>query len=165
MADERLIYKGHPSMATIFGSVALTAVIFGVIIVGLIFGWQHIPEPNWRYAALGLLLIPLLFLLIKWIGLQFLTYEITSERIKVTKGILSRRTDELELYRVKDTSLIEPLLLRMFGVGNILIITIDAGNPNLELNGIRDAKNVREQLRDSIEECRVRKGARVMEME
>ncbi len=151
-------------MATIFGSLMLCLLIAIAITVGLFYGWERL-DSNLRLPALGLFLLPLLIFLFKWISLKFLTYEITTERIKVTKGILSRRTDELELYRVKDTSLIEPFMLRMFGVGNIQAITNDSGTPQLELKGIADAKNIREKLRESIEECRVRKGARVMEME
>lgn len=165
MADERLIYRGNPSLVTILGTVVLNVFIVIAIAVGIGLMWQRLPAPPLRYAILAVLLIPLFILLIKWVALKFVTYEITSERIKVTRGILSKRTDELELYRVKDTSLIEPFSMRLFGAGNILVITSDAGTPQLELTGIAGAKEVRERLRESIEECRVRKGARVMEME
>jgi uncharacterized membrane protein YdbT with pleckstrin-like domain len=165
MVEERVIFKGHPSAATILGSVLLSVVLAIAIAAGLFFFWSRLPDSPLRYAALLLLLIPLFLFLSKWVALKFLTYEITTERIKVTRGILSRRTDELELYRVKDTSLIEPFLLRLFGAGNILAITGDAGTPALELRGLHQAKEVREQLRASVEECRTRKGARVMEME
>ena len=165
MADEQIIYRGNPSVVTILGTLLLNAFLLIAIGVGIVLVWQHLHGSPVRYAAFALLLIPLVIFLIKWIALKFLTYEITSERIKITKGILSKRTDELELYRVKDTSLIEPLALRMFGAGNILVITSDAGTPQLELKGIPGAKDIREKLRESVEECRVRKGARVMEME
>ena len=92
-------------------------------------------------------------------------YEVTTERIKVTDGIFSKKTDELELYRVKDTTLVEPFLLRMFSVGNILITTADASTPSLELEGLKGARELREQLRTNIEACRDRKRTRVTELE
>src|SRR5687767_6004126 len=133
MAEERIIYRGHPSTATIFGSTLLSFVLLVGLGVGLFMLWRQIPTDTMRYAALGLLLVPVLFFLVKWIALKFLTYEITNERIKVEKGILSKRTDELELYRVRDTALLEPFILRLFSAGDILIITTDAATPQIEL--------------------------------
>ena len=165
MADERTIFRGHPSVVTVFGTVTLSILLIAGITVGLVLIWNKLPPPPVRFAGVGLLLIPLIMLLVKWVRLKMLLYEITTERIRTTRGLLSRRTDELELYRVKDSVLVEPLLNRMFGAGNIVVATNDTSNPELSLNGIKGAKEVREQLRASVEECRVRKGARVMEME
>ncbi|MDB6026015.1 MAG: hypothetical protein JWM68_2238 [Verrucomicrobiales bacterium] len=165
MAEERVVFRGHPSIATVFGSLFLSIVLLVAIAVGLSFFWNSLPTGNMRYAACALFLIPLLILLSKVVQLKLLLYEITSERIKVTHGLLTRRTDELELYRVKDTSLIEPFFYRLFSAANIFIATNDASTPKLELRGVKNAKDVREQLRQSVEECRMRKGAQVREME
>lgn len=160
-----MVFRGHPSIATVFGSLFLSIVLLVAIAVGLSFFWNSLPTGNMRYAACALFLIPLLILLSKVVQLKLLLYEITSERIKVTHGLLTRRTDELELYRVKDTSLIEPFFYRLFSAANIFIATNDASTPKLELRGVKNAKDVREQLRQSVEECRMRKGAQVREME
>lgn len=165
MPDERTLFRGHPAVATVIGAVIFNILLVMVMAVALVFVWRKLPVSNLRYCTLILPLIPAAVLASKLIVLKFITYEITTERVRFTRGILSRRTDELELYRVKDTSLIEPFMLRLFGVGNILLVTNDATTPTIELKGIRNAGPVREQLRASIEECRVRKGARVMEME
>jgi uncharacterized membrane protein YdbT with pleckstrin-like domain len=159
MADERIVFRGNPSLVTIMGTVLLSALLFVGVAIGLFLGWRHLPESPLRFGLFGLFLVPLGILGVKWIGLKFLTYEITSERIKVTRGIFSRRTDEL------DTALIEPFHYRIFGVGNVLVVTHDAATPQIELRGIPGVRDVREQLRHSIEECRQRKGARVVEME
>ena len=165
MAEERVVFKGTPSPVTIIGSWIASIVLFVGIVVALVMFWNAIPDTPLRYAAFALLLIPLGILLTRWIKLKLLRYEITTERIKVTHGLLTRRTDELELYRVKDTALLEPFLYRLFSVGNVFITTHDSTNPELELKGIKGAKEVREKLRQSVEACRVNKGARIMEME
>ncbi len=164
MAEERVVFRGHPSAATIFGSLFTSILLLVGIAVGIAFFWNNLVG-NVRYVALGLLIVPLVIMISKLIQLRLLNYEITSERIKVTHGLLTRRTDELELYRVKDTSLIEPFFYRLFSAANIFIATNDASTPKLELRGIKHAKEVREQLRASVEECRMRKGAQVREME
>ena len=165
MAEEQIVFKGHPSAVTVFGTLFINIVVLAGIGIGLAFFWNALPSGNVRYFSLVLLLIPLVILLSKWIQLRLLIYEITSERIKVTRGLLTRRTDELELYRVKDTALIEPFLYRLFSAANIFVTTNDASTPQLELRGVKHAKEIREHLRQSIEECRMRKGAQVREME
>ncbi|MEP6662508.1 MAG: PH domain-containing protein [Verrucomicrobiota bacterium] len=165
MADERIIFKGNPSPVANFGAFVLSVIFFLAICVGLFLLRRHLPESNARFIFYLLPLVPLLFFLSEWVMLKFLCYEITTERIKVIRGLLSKRTDELELYRVKDTSLVEPFIYRMFSVGNIVIVTNDASTPTIDLRAIPDAKQVREALRASIEECRTRKRAGIVELE
>jgi uncharacterized membrane protein YdbT with pleckstrin-like domain len=165
MADEQIIFKGNPSPVSIFGSLVLSFIAFAGLSAGLIHFWTQFPQGTLRHLLFWVPLIPLLFFFGKWMALNFITYEITSERIKVIKGIFSKRTDELELYRVKDTSLVEPFIYRMFSAGNIVIVTNDASTPTVELRAIKNAKEVREQLRASVEECRARKRAGIVELE
>jgi len=165
MADEEIIYKGNPSAVAILGTLILCAILFVGLSIGLVVFWGEIAPGTLRQIVFWLPVIPLLVVFFKWIALNFLTYEITTERVKVIKGIFGKRTDELELYRVKDTSLIEPFVFRMFGVGNISIVTNDATTPGLELHAIKNAKDVREKLRASIEECRARKRTGLVELE
>jgi uncharacterized membrane protein YdbT with pleckstrin-like domain len=165
MADERIIFKGNPSPVAILGTLVLSAILFVGLSVGLVLFWKYIAPGTLRQIVFWLPAIPLLVFMFRWIALNFLTYEITSERVKVIKGIFSKRTDELELYRVKDTSLVEPFVYRMFSVGNIVVVTNDASTPTLELRAVKNAKEIREQLRASVEECRTRKRTGLVELE
>ena len=165
MADERIVFKGNPSPVAILGSLVLGVFALVAIFAGLIYFRERIPTSNLRYVFYLLPLVPLLIYSGKWMALKFVSYEVTSERIRVIRGIFSKRTDELELYRVKDTALIEPFIFRLFAVGNILVVTNDASTPGLELHAIKNAREVREQIRTSIEECRTRKRAGIVELE
>jgi len=163
--EEKPVFSGNPSLITCLGTMILSAISFIVIALGLVLLRDKFTQ-GWMWAvALAVLLIPVAIVLVRWIVLRSTVYEITSERIKLRRGIFSIRTDELELYRVKDTSLYEPLLYRMFSVGNILVVTADASTPAIDLIGIRNANAVREELRRAIEVCRDRKRTRMMEME
>lgn len=165
MTDERIIFKGNPSSVAILGTLVLCVILFLAGSVALVVFWNRLPTGAVRQVIFWLPVIPALFALGKWIALKFHSYEITTQRVKMIKGILSKRTDELELYRVQDTSLIEPFIFRMFSVGNISLVTGDESTPTLELKAIKNAKDVREQLRVSIEECRTRKRAGIVELE
>ncbi len=165
MADEHIIFKGNPSPVAIMGTLVLCVILFLGGSIALVLFWNKFQPGILRQVIFWVPIIPALYALGKWVALKFHSYEITNERIKVIKGIFSKRTDELELYRVKDTALIEPFFYRMFSVGNISIITGDDTTPQLEIKALKNAKEIREQLRTSIEECRSRKRAGIMELE
>ena len=79
-------------------------------------------------------------------------FEVTNERVRWRRGLVTKRTDELELYRVMDVSLVEPFLLRLVGAGNIEVTSADASTPRLTLPAVKGAAELREHLRNAIEE-------------
>jgi len=132
----------------------------------IIFAFLLPPPFEWaKWSLVGLTAVALVFLVFQWLIIKCRVYEVTTERIRVTTGILTRRTDELELYRVKDITLVEPFLLRGFGLGDVEITTNDATTPLLRMEAIRGAKPLREELRKSVEVCRDRKRVRLAELE
>jgi uncharacterized membrane protein YdbT with pleckstrin-like domain len=106
------------------------------------------------------LVIPIFIGLWKWLVLRFTEYEITSERLRINTGVLSRSSDELELYRVKDTRFEQPFWLRIFGLGNVVLSSSDRTDPVITLTAIPGGREVREKLRNQVERLRVRKGVR-----
>jgi uncharacterized membrane protein YdbT with pleckstrin-like domain len=163
---EQTLYRGNPCLLVHFGRISLALLLLIGWSVALYFIWkQGIENPTVRYLLLAVYLVPVAMLVSAWVSVKTKFYELTTERIKISCGIFSKRTDELELYRVKDATLMEPFLMRMFGSGHIDILTADPSTPQLRLEGVRTAKSVREQLRQSIENCRDRKRTRVTEME
>jgi uncharacterized membrane protein YdbT with pleckstrin-like domain len=109
------------------------------------------------------LIVPLGILIYKWLLTKTTVYEVTSQRIKFESGILNKTVEEIELYRVKDTSLEQPFLLRMVGLGNILIRTMDESTPDVMLRAVPAAAALRENLRVAIETVRERKSVRTFE--
>jgi uncharacterized membrane protein YdbT with pleckstrin-like domain len=117
---------------------------------------------QWLWIIPGLALIHIIVVVIVT---RAIVYEVTSQRIRLQRGIFTKRTDELELYRVKDTTLVEPLFLRLAGKGNIEVATFDPSTPNLTLHAVSNPRNLRENLRKYTEECRERKGVRLTEFD
>jgi uncharacterized membrane protein YdbT with pleckstrin-like domain len=111
------------------------------------------------------LVVPIFYGIWKWIQIRSRHYELTTQRVRLRQGIFSKRTDELELYRVKDSTVFEPFWQRLFGLGNIVITTNDTTSPSLTLEALPHAKDTREKLRAAIEECRDRKRVRIAELE
>lgn len=109
------------------------------------------------------LIVPLFFALKAWLQIRTQKYEVTNQRIRTTIGILSKRTDELELYRVKDTTLLQPFFLRLFGLATIEIETSDRSTPLVFLHAIKGADALREELRNCVEHLREQKGVRELD--
>ena len=59
------------------------------------------------------LLLPVFMGLGRYLRISKHTYTLTVQRLRVQQGILFRRTEDLELYRVKDISVDQPLLDRV----------------------------------------------------
>lgn len=87
-----------------------------------------------------------------WTALRkFLTedYTLTSERLKINYGLLSKHAEEIELFRVKDLSVQRSLWDRMFGVGNIVLSSGDTTSAVTILHDIRNAEAVKDIIRDA----------------
>src|SRR5262245_32710530 len=129
MSDEKTIFRGSSSQVLnvdVFGGCGLGAI--ALVVLSLMFHW-------WGF--LLLLPVPIGIAGWKWLELKCRVYEVTTERIKITRGIFSRRTDAMELYRVKDLTLIAAFLLRLFGLGSAIITQNDASSPTGTMHAIR----------------------------
>ncbi|MEM9354149.1 MAG: PH domain-containing protein [Planctomycetota bacterium] len=120
-----------------------------------------------QYINLGLyiaciLIIPIPYAIYRWLRVRCTQYAVTTERLHLTEGILARTTEELELYRVKDTAFSQSVFERIFSLGTIKLTTSDASHPEVTLQSIPldEAQNVREQIRHITEELRQKKRVR-----
>jgi uncharacterized membrane protein YdbT with pleckstrin-like domain len=164
MDEETTIWEGSPSQLLNFGVFLLCGLIAGALIGGaLAFGSALTPPVPMILA--GAAVLPLLYAFVRWLQIKCHRYQLTSERLRLRTGVLSRKTDEVELYRVKDYVLVEPLVLRLFGLSNISLTTSDDANPQVLLRAVPEGSNLRDQLRKHVEICRQRKGVRITEFE
>jgi len=164
MDEEKSVWQGSPSQILnlhIFLLCGLAAA--GLIAVAVLFG-SSLAFPM-VYIVGGAAVIPLLIAFIKWLQVKFVRYELTTERLRLRRGIFSRSTDEVELYRVKDYVLQEPFVLRMFGAGDIFIQTNDDANPTVLLKAIHRPNSLRDEIRKYVEIRRDVKRVRITEME
>ena len=159
-SQEQILFKGSSSPIINLGTFLLCGLI---VLASVVFAFLT-PQP-WSYVLIGLALLAVLYMVARWLLIKVRVYEVTSERIRISNGLVTRRTDELELYRVKDTTLVEPLLLRIFSLGDIEITTHDVSTPVVRMEAVKGARDLREQMRKSIEACRERKRVRLAELE
>lgn len=114
---------------------------------------------------LGVLVIPLIYAIWCYIVVRCTRYELTTQRLRLITGVFSKHVDEVELYRVRDTTLIQPFLQRIVRLGTIVVISSDATDPQITIHAIARPREVREQLRSLVERRRRITRARSLEMD
>lgn len=99
---------------------------------------------------------------IVWEGRPFLSlvesYVITSERIKISRGLLGKDYENFELVRVQDIDVSRGLGERVMGLGDIHIKGADPSTPEVTLRNIKDPTQVYELLRKAWLAARKRYG-------
>jgi hypothetical protein len=102
-----------------------------------------------------------------WQGRPFLSlveaYIITTERIKIVRGLISRKIENFELIRIQDLDYKQAVTERMFGIGDIFIRGQDPSNPNIILRNVAHPEEVYEVLRRAWLEARKRYGLQFRE--
>jgi uncharacterized membrane protein YdbT with pleckstrin-like domain len=113
----------------------------------------------------ALAIVPGIGALVKFLTVRSTRIDVTTERITTTVGIFSRRKWDMELYRVKDTMLHEPFLLRLVRRANIQIISSDRSSPSITLPALPNAEWLRQQIRANVERLRLKRGVRELDMD
>lgn len=90
------------------------------------------------------------------LNLNFTTYQITKDELIIQTGFLRRKTNTVELYLLKDPDLIETVYQRLLKIGTVTVKIDSHSNYEragmiITLKNIKNAKEVRKILRDSIE--------------
>jgi len=99
-----------------------------------------------------------------WLVIVTTQYEITDERLITSRGILTKVTDTLELYRVRDLQTVQPLFQRLVGLQNVHVVTADATHAEVVLDYMPEKLKLGDELRRSVEACRRAKGVRSLDM-
>ncbi|MEX0899889.1 MAG: PH domain-containing protein [Gammaproteobacteria bacterium] len=140
MTEEREVWSGTPSQVINLPTFVVCVLLF-------------------------FLIIPVFYALWRWLVVKMTKYELTTERLRTRYGVLNRKTDELELYRVRDYKFDQPWYLRLFSLGNLVLTTSDKSHPVVIISAIQNGEQLREQLRTHVEACRVAKRVREVDFE
>lgn len=97
---------------------------------------------------------------------QGVSYKVTTKRVMVEHGILSKRLEQVDVYRIKDFVVERPFGQRLLGTGNIVLLTMDPTTTTVILKDLKtDVVTLYEKLRAAAETERVRRGVRILDNE
>lgn len=138
MNNETVNWKGKSSQMANLGTYFI-----GVVLVFFCLSLKGTWAPIGNMIIIGI--VSKMF----WIFLQTYTsnYILTNERIIRQEGIIFRKTFDIELRRVKDVLLTEPIWYRIFGLGNIQVLSTQVGAMEFYLKAVPVPIQIRETIR------------------
>ena len=120
--------------------------------------WSGRPSQLENFWTFVLLFWTIIFPLIAWLKTRFTTYELKSDRFFDRSGILFQKINQMELIRIRDYAVTRTLVQRIFGKGNLIIISKDETDSVFVLKWISDPENVNEIIRNASEKSKKSKG-------
>jgi uncharacterized membrane protein YdbT with pleckstrin-like domain len=96
-----------------------------------------------------------------WIRKASTKYRITSQRIQIERGLLSKTRHNIELFRIDDYEFLRPLGMRVVGKAALRLKSTDRDVPSLVIAGVGNLEDLAETLRECTLVERERRGIKV----
>ena len=104
---------------------------------------------GWGTLLLCLVGVGLIIVAWRWLSNVAVHYELTDQRLIIQRGIINKTTDEIELYRIKDTTIAYSIINQLTDIGHITIRSSDAttSGGELVLRDVPHGRAIREDIR------------------
>jgi uncharacterized membrane protein YdbT with pleckstrin-like domain len=116
---ERSVLLLHPHWKTVLRPVLLLVVVLAAL-GALVYYRSHIPPAAFLGSG-ALAVIVLIGVAIPVLRWQTTTYELTTRRLRLRRGILSRSGRDFPLIRISDVSFSHGLIDRLLGCGQLIV--------------------------------------------
>jgi len=156
LEQDDVLFRVRPSLMALFSWLVWTGVILAGCGFVLIYPMENliakIPQANvtethmgtvirlLEYAAFGIGAMVVLILLCKVAFLKSIYYEVTCDRIEWSRGILNRKIDNIDMFRVVDLSLRRTLFDYFLGIGSVKVTAKDESDPVFVFEKIRHSR-------------------------
>ncbi len=117
---ERSVLLLHPHWKTVLRPILLLVLVLAA--VGALVGYRrHVPPPAFLGSGVLAVIIVLIGVAIPVLRWQTTTYELTTRRLRLRRGILSRSGRDFPLIRISDVSFSHGLIDRLLGCGQLIV--------------------------------------------
>jgi uncharacterized membrane protein YdbT with pleckstrin-like domain len=150
---ERDVWSGRYSVRAMGGWI----ILLGVMGIAFLYVFLKYERPVWIGWAMLITFIGCgVWLVLVGLSRKLVTrYRLTTQRLFVDKGFISRKVDEVELKRVDDVSVQQNIVQRMFNVGDVKVMApTDPSSPTISVVGICNPIEVKEKIRGLTQELR-----------
>ena len=86
------------------------------------------------------------YLLVTYLSRRSERYTLSPSRLTIERGVLSRSSQGIELWRVREVLLEQTALERLRGAGRITVLTTDAARPSVVLGPLGGVRALHEKL-------------------
>ena len=154
--EDDILFAGRPSLFGMVPAVLKGAIVFTVGCLLVKFPLENyavkylglnltesriLMVGQYRFATgLALCALVVLILILLMFKLKMIYYEVSADRIEWSRGILDRRVDNLDMFRVIDLKLRRNIFDCIFGIGTVALETNDKSDPQFEFEKIRHCR-------------------------
>jgi uncharacterized membrane protein YdbT with pleckstrin-like domain len=156
---EKDLFSGHPAMIYTVGQLIPFLLVAALtIIVGYAMEKGYIEKSSTyiSYDVLFFFVACAVICINYYLKSLRIHYEITTQRIKLERGLMSKVQESLELFRIDHFELRKPLGARLVGQASLHLYSSDAELENFSIYGVPNL----ESLADTLRECQLRERAR-----
>ena len=173
-ATEQTVWQGTPSQAVNLPVYLMLGLGALIATVGLLFLRSGtVPSATDELSARSIypwIIVAIWVLcgigaLVTYLKVSTTKYVLTTERLRVTTGVLSTITHDLELRRVRDSVILRPFWARVMGLGDVAILSADASTPRMVLHAIKDPDGVQSKIRSIVQTQWAKFNVRQMEID
>ncbi len=158
--EEQTLWEGNYSPRAMLGTATLLGVIsVAVIVLGILYQMPPL--------KIGLAILVVLWLVlgvvyaVRRLGIH---YELTTQRFIHQTGLISRRTDRIEVIDIDDVAFFQGPVERILGIGTIDIASSDRSHPHILMPGIPEVRKVASMIDDVRRRERKRRSLHIQTM-
>lgn len=135
----------RPSMKFINAGYVITLL---VVAVGMVLTYQHLQPPAYPAGLPALWLILFIWPIKRHVQRQSIKLTISGDKLRYETGLASKSTRIIQLSKVQDVRVVQSLMQRILGVGDISIETAGE-NSRLVVANLDDPQRLAEQITDA----------------
>ena len=157
LETEKDLFSGHPAMIYSVGQLLPFVVVIALAIgIGYAIESRGGSKDAVSYTVLGCLAACVIIFLYFYVKSRKIHYKITTQRIKLEWGVLSKVQESLELFRIDHFEFHKPLGMRLLGQSSLRLFSSDAELEKFYIYGVPNLEALAETLR----ECQLRERTR-----
>ncbi len=148
-ASERELYEGRPSWRALlsFYLLGIGVAVLVLVILGLL-------ADSWGTAVAIAAVIAGLTLVIGYLRRISTKYLITTQRLRISRGIISKKVQETRLERVQNVNYEQGVIDRVLGVGTVDFDTAGTDDSEFRFAWVNDPEQVVRTVDQAVEEAR-----------
>lgn len=155
LETERELFKGHPAVIYSVGQLVPFLFVIVAAIAALVVEHSGL---DILYVLVGFVVLSGSICLYFYLKSLSTHYTITTQRIKLETGLLSKVRENLELFRIDHFELRKPLGKRLLGQASLHLFSSDSEFENFSIYGVPKIEALSETLRDCQLRERTRRG-------